>query len=356
MELGSEFSLGKTETSVKDNIFYYLNQFQAVYTDSGRSATRLLASLLPPGPVLMPAYICDSVLSCFPDRPVRFYKLTEDLRIDCSSLLRELDGTAILYLHFFNGVLPESRLLQILKAEKEQRDFTILEDTTHSIFSSPLTVGDYGVCSLRKWFPVPDGGVLYGRKLKGLSAEGLSEAPWAGKKAHAMALKAAFLAGEQGEACNAEYRRMFQECDLALDEQVDVCKLSEISRRILAAQSVSRLVAARKQNFAYLKRNLTGVGYLSLAEPSEGDCPLTFPIRVADGRDTLRQYLISKKIYCAIHWPLQGTPIEDAGLAQVAKEELSLPIDQRYGRAELDYLVDYLKQYRGKKREYAENY
>lgn len=347
MELGSEFALETVGEPCPDNLFTYLADYQTIYTDSGRSATQLLAGILPPGPILLPAYICESVCTCFPDRPLIFYGLTETLEIDWNDLFRKLSGNvSVLYLHYFNGILPDGETLRKLWHERKEKHFWILEDTTHSLFSAPLTMGDYGICSLRKWFPIPDGGVLYAPSPANIPMNILEEAPWSVEKRHAMALKADYLAGKRGEDCNTEYRRLFAACDEGLERQTSCFSISAFSRSVLASCSVSKMTAARKRNYTYLRDALRRMPAMRLiAQTKQEDCPFVCPVRVSD-RDDLRSYLISKKIYCAVHWPLQGTPMEKTAAAHIAREELSFPIDQRYGPKELTYLIEQLQQYR----------
>jgi len=286
------------------------------------------------------------VYQCFPGERVRFYDLTSNLQINWDSLFRQLGkNISAVYLHYFNGVLPDKTMLQQLQRARDEQGFFIIEDTTHSIFSAPLTIGDCGVCSLRKWFPIPDGGVLYSKDLKCLTLENLTcgQSPWVNRKAHAMKLKHSYLLGQVGEESNVEYRNLFAQCEHSLDQQDKSYRISTLSQEILKTCSVSQLIHARRKNFMRLKELLT-MGTFRI-EPivkiSGNECPLTFPIRVKD-RDAVREYLISQKIYCAIHWPLYGAPRETS----VSNQELSLPIDQRYGETEMQYLADSLYRYR----------
>lgn len=345
MELGSEFSLGGSGRFCEDNIFRFLREFDTIYVDSGRSALKLLCGLLPPGKILLPSYICESVYTCFPADRVCFYELTQDLQIDCNRLFEQLNGDiSTVYLHYFNGVLPSETTLLKLRKARETQTFQIIEDTTHSIFSSPLTIGDYGFCSLRKWFPIPDGGALYGRNLNGLTANG--EAPWVQKKARAMRRKRAYLAGREGQDCKTEYRKLFAECDHALDVQQNCYGMSETSREILAGCSVSQMISSRKKNAERMKTAIVEEfpWLRPLAWTRENECPLFLPVET-EKRDKLRAYLISKNVYCAVHWPLRGTPMEAMGTAIISDRELSLPIDQRYHGAEMEYLLDCLRCY-----------
>ena len=345
MELGSEFSLGAFGKPCEDNIFHFLREYDTLYVDSGRSALRLLREILPPGKILLPSYICESVYACFPADRVCFYQLTQDLQIDGDSLFQQLNGdVSALYLHYFNGVLPGETMLRELRKAREERKFLIVEDTTHSMFSSPLTIGDYGVCSLRKWFPIPDGGVLYGRNLNGLTANG--EAPWVREKARAMRWKQIYLSGRGERSRKTEYRRLFAACDHALDAQRDCYGMSELSRKILAGCSVLQTCSARKRNAARIQTAVMEEfpWIQPLAWTRENECPLACPIKVRE-RDALRAYLISKNVYCAVHWPLRGTPMEAMETAAVSDQELSLPIDQRYHEAEMEYLLNCLRRY-----------
>lgn len=345
MELGSEFSLGPSESFCEDNIFRFLSEFDTLYVDSGRSALKLLRRVLPPGDILIPSYICESVYTSFPADHIRFYQLTTDLQIDGNDLLRKLNhDVSAVYLHYFNGVLPSKALLQKLRDAREKWGFQIVEDTTHSIFSAPLTVGDYGVCSLRKWFPVPDGGVLYGRDLNGLAADG--EASWVREKAYAMRQKRRYLFGSGDPADKREYRRLFAACDHALDMQGDCYAISGLSRGILSGCSITRMLFTRQKNAAQVK-NMVARQFpwlQPLAWPRRGECSLVLPVKT-EHRDALRAYLVERGVYCAVHWPLRGTPMETLETASVSDQELSFPIDQRYHAAEMEYLFNCLRDY-----------
>ena len=73
--------------------------------------------------------------------------------------------------------------------------------------------------------------------------------------------------------------------------------------------------------------------------------PLTFPVYVTD-RDMFRKYLIEHQIYCAVHWPLEGTELEGNSDAEwISDHILSLPIDQRYGVSHLKYLKSVIDGY-----------
>ena len=167
MEIGSDFELNIVNLKeTGDNIFQYLKEYKVVYTDSGRSAAYILNNLLKPGIALLPSYVCESVIQVYEnDFEVQFYKIKRDFSIDWEDFEKKLNhNVAVVYLmHYFGRLQTKDILLQILQT-KEKYGFTIIEDSTHSIFTKVRTIGDYCICSLRKWFPIPDGGVLYTSK------------------------------------------------------------------------------------------------------------------------------------------------------------------------------------------------
>lgn len=75
--------------------------------------------------------------------------------------------------------------------------------------------------------------------------------------------------------------------------------------------------------------------------------PLVFTVYV-EKRDKLRRYLMEHRIYCAVHWPLEGTGLYGNREAENKSAHiLSLPIDQRYGEAHMKYLCDVLDRFEG---------
>ena len=162
MEVGSNYDLDISQLYyTEDNIYRYLANFNTIYTDSGRSALKLLNRLIPCGKILLPSYICESVIHSYDGFEIDFYQITGDLDIDVNDLMNKLDETVkVLYImNYFGKVKKE--LSDILVERRKELGFVIIEDTTHSILTRACTIGDYCICSIRKWFPIADGGILY---------------------------------------------------------------------------------------------------------------------------------------------------------------------------------------------------
>ena len=347
MELGGEFYLDLNTLSEKEHsVASCLASERPLFFDSGRSALRFAAQGLRPGTILLPEYICDSVRSAFPAHTLRFYRLTPSLEIDLSDLAEKLDEStsAVFLMHYFGAVQPRPAL-EYLSAARQRFGFTVIEDTTHSIFSRPRTVGDLCVCSLRKWFALPGGGILYGLGLTALADTPLPRRRTDNTRAYGMVCKAMFLHGELD--CNAEYLEIFRKTEEALDAQTESYQISDLSRFLLRTVDADALTARRKSNYAQLKRALSALGVSPICRIAQTDCPLVLPIW-AENRGALRSYLMDHRIYCAVHWPFDGVQAEERPLAQrMAAHMLSLPIDQRYDAEHIAYLTDTLMQCKG---------
>ena len=66
-------------------------------------------------------------------------------------------------------------------------------------------------------------------------------------------------------------------------------------------------------------------------------------------RDNLHNFLIKNKIYCPIHWPLIEKLNESFEVKDFIKNIISIPIDQRYSKGDMNYIYKtILKYYREK--------
>lgn len=346
MELGSNFELDVTTLLQKDdNIFQYLKEYHTIYTDSGRSASTILNHILEQGTILLPNYICESVINSYQNYfDIQYYKVYKDLTIDIEDLESKIDEsvTAVYVMHYF-GQLQGIEVCKALQSLREKYGFVIIEDTTHSIYTKKSTIGDYCICSLRKWFPIMDGGVLYSKKdLSQIPLENI-EAKAPGRSLEAMILKKLFIEGEL--ECNACYRKIFVEEEEKLDKQQQPYLISEVSKSMLKCFSIEELIAKRKTNLNNIYKKLNKGGNES---PLQGNdfVALAYPLYVEE-RDEFRKFLMEHRIYCAVHWPLAGTELEnDADSKWISEHIISLPIDQRYDESHMLYMLEVIDEYK----------
>ncbi len=346
MELGSEFNL-KLEDIVEksDNIYKYLADYDTMYFNSGRSGFMALDAILPKGKVLVPGYLCDCVIESFKNHDVEFIKVNECLEYDVEEFFNKLDYdvVAVVLMNYF-GHLQDPDLIKQIEKWKETYDFIVIEDTTHSIFSNPLTIGDYGICSLRKWLPIPDGGVLYSKKsLDDIRSNDYNRNENI-NKAYGMILKTLYL--ENGFDFNKEYRNIFAKSEERLDFQEMPLLISSFSQYLMRCIDIKDMVLKRQENGKYIYSSLKKSGNMDFVVNFKRDeCPLTVPIYI-ENRNVFRKYLIDNNIFCAVHWPIENTVLgENRWAVNISDSIISLPIDQRYDKKDLDYMLDIIKKY-----------
>lgn len=348
MELGSEFNLSLPDLTVKkNNIFTFLSEYNnVIYFDSGRSALRHLSSYIKPGEeILLPEFICKSVTSCFREEDIRFYRLHNKFTIDIEDLKKKMSSNtrAIFLMHYFGKVQP-IKILNELENIAVEYGCLIIEDTTHSIFSNSGTVGDYQICSIRKWLPIPKGGVLYAQDDKlGIFEPKRYKISTDNERIYGMVLKDMFLKSDFD--CNETYRQIFSRCEEKLDKQEEIFFISDLARYIATCVGIDDLIEARRDNYHHLRSTLNEKEITYAVSLAETECPLVLPIWVKE-RDRFRSYLMDNRVYCAVHWPFDGIQEEQRPFAKkCAKHLISLPIDQRYGLKEINYLIDIICRY-----------
>ena len=224
----------------------------------------------------------------------------------------------------------------------------MITDITHSILrdDSFSPYSDYLVASLRKWFAVPAGGWV-GKKKGTLSCKpDLESERTVDDKIESMHEKYSYLTGgvkdkEHFLAVSAKFENELIHVDRLL-------RMDTVSYRLLGSTDVQAVVRKRRENAGILADGLKNLPGNIIALPDldlRKDVPLFLPVFLEHGdRESLRQFLIGRGIYCPVHWPeVMGAP------AGVRENELSLICDQRYGEGDMREILSCIREW------YAEN-
>lgn len=346
IELGSEFNLSLNELHiVEDNLYSYMSNYSVQWYDYGRSALRHIP--IPKGKnILLPEFICESVSSCFEKSRIRFYDIDENFNIDLIDLVSKLDKhTGCIYVVHYFGCVQSNLTLKKIKEIANEYEIIVIEDTTQSLFSTHEFFGDYILASVRKWMQIPMGGILYTNYGRHLPSQDGCMTNNDNARVYGMILKDMFLMGDYDT--NVKYREIFVNAEKRVDCGNDVCKMSDLSRFLIACVDVNRLVQKRKHNTNRLFNGLKKMGIEGICEFDKCECPFAYPLRVRE-RDVFKKYLMDNRIYCAVHWPFDGImPEKRIQAIENANSLISLPIDQRYGDKEIDYMIDVISKYGG---------
>ena len=342
-EIGSYFWLdGKEKTLSEDKTDWLPSAEDCCFTFSGRNAIdTALRDILKNktiNRVLAPSYCCVSMLQSFIDRGLKteFYDVGYK---DGAFTYQVPDAdahTIVLIMSYFG--LDTAEAHKII-AEIKKSGAVIIEDITHSLLhkSPAADDSDYLVASLRKWFAIPAGGWV-GKRAGQLAEKPNMDSNHAVEdKIAAMHEKYDYLTGKIDSKENFLLAQAKFDNDLIHVDRM--LKIDDTSLKIVEAVDITKVKEQRRQNAGVLMAELKDLDGKVLRLPTvdpEKDTPLFLPTFMnTEERDELRKHLISKGIYCPIHWPeVMGA---EAG---VRANELSLICDQRYTEGDMRAIAD----------------
>lgn len=358
------------------------NKKYHAYTASGREAIALaLKTLAKCRPdlskrCLMPAYMCDTVFFPFEHEgwEIYFYHVNKELKVNKEELRTQIEKVKpeLLFIHPYYGVDTWKELRPWLMELKNQ-GICIMEDVTQSYYLESAGVeADYVIGSLRKWYPVPDGGFV-------ASDEKLLDEVIKEDEEHARMRLGVLMdkwnylygnqAAEEKKVNKAAYLKRNRELEGLLDEYSGIREMSNETAYILGRVNEDEAKKQRNENYRYLYdrlcKELKNKGWFEpIISVSEDDrccqnetgeeacqnrlvtAPLYFAI-YADDRDGLQSFLTARGIYAPVLWPI-GKENEGSLTADeryIFEHMLALPIDQRYGREEMEYIVETMEAY-----------
>ena len=218
----------------------------------------------------------------------------------------------------------------------------IIEDLTHSLLSGGTQKeADYYFGSLRKWAGFYTGGYAWKKgEWHATLPKGRTDMRYIRLRMDAMEQKKRYI---MGESVSKEYLDLFEKGE----EFLDLCEvLSGYEEDIKRAEylDISMIKTRRRENAKALLNSFKD--HAVFKEVDSGDCPLFVPLNISNEiRDGLRSYLISKEIYCPIHWPVTEYHKLDDQTELLYRKEISIVCDQRYNECDMNRIIDEVKKY-----------
>lgn len=302
---------------------YHVNAFKL---NSVRNAVSLIMHEREYHKLWIPYYLCSSVRKMLECNQFEFgyYSIDEELLPVFERKLS--DGEAILIVNFFGQL--DNKIIQELKGRYQN----IIVDNTHAFFQQPQENVDT-VYTCRKYFGVPDGAYAYvtgGSRRYGELATDQSY------------MRMGHILGRfENPASN--FYKVFSENDHLL-EQVPVLKMSRLTENLLNAINYEEVQRKRKNNFEVLEKHLAAINLMCVR--NHGGCYM-YPLLLKNGR-SVKQELIRRQIYVPTLWPNVLEEVEPGKWEYFLADNLVLlPIDQRYSEADMEYILEILKQILG---------
>jgi perosamine synthetase len=280
----------------------------AIYAPGGRYALSMASDIMglnSRDSILMPSYHCLSMIApaAWSGADIRFYKLNENLSFDIEDIKKKISPStkAILAVHFSGFPQKLSKLKELCKKYK----INLIEDCAHAFFgyngSEKIgSAGDFAIASLKKFFPVTDGGVLITNRpadcqFKQISLKlkdqlkhivNLFE-----ESTHYQKIKpinTIFNIINGLKSSENEKQTVSSENEVSdapkitswLNPALSTRKISKISKFIIKHANADQICTRRRENFLYLLENLN---HLKTVKPlysalPQGVVPYMFPL------------------------------------------------------------------------------
>ena len=299
----------------------------AFAVNSGRNALRFLLSANAPRKVYVPYFTCRAMTDAVNAMgiTVAHYRINEALEpdFDLSSVAPD---EAFLYTNYFGFKDHYVRSLAAAGCR-------IIIDNAQSFFSAPVAGLEF-FYSPRKFFGVPDGGYAY----FGLP----TTAPSMELDRDYSAARAAHLLVRHDVSAQSGYASY--QANEALIDALPLRAMSTLTAQILGAIDYAAVIAQRQQNFAHLHAALCHSNALAVNEDSTR-VPLCYPLLCKnssqDRAAELKARLHAQRIFTATYWPEVAQRVAPASVEHLYSTQLlHLPIDQRYGAAEMDRILE----------------
>ena len=335
--IGGEFPIAVTDILNAQN--RHLDAPDVYTYSSGRAALYQILKFLKQEKsvthVLLPDYLCSSVLV-----PVKaleleyeFYPIDEALELEEKAFSKLYKpNTSVLVINYY-GLKDISKQVSFIRSLDQ--DAIIIEDDVQAYyeFKKPLGDVDFKFTSLRKTFAVPDGGLV-----KTTHKLPVIETPntFGQYKAAAALLKSM----REGNFNDLIYLEMFEKGESKIDDELE-CGMSLIAEKLYGSLDEERVKVRRLVNAKYLIKELKKREITPILPLTEDHVPLFIPVYF-ENRDNVRQRMFQNEVFCPVHWPLEGLPLNKG--AEMAEHELSLIVDHRYGQGDMAKTVSLIKE------------
>lgn len=355
-EIGSNFWEYDLNENRRMRFWWESPDYNKLYLKSGRNAFKAICDSIKTEckNVLFPAYHCETESDPWYKSgwKVEYYPVETDFSVNPEKLekcILEYNPSVIIIQSYFGFEALNRKCDEVLAKYKNQ-GVIIIEDITQSLISNVRhTVADYYVASFRKFFAIPDGGILISRKIINIDNV---EAP--DEKLTQIAFRAYELKKQYFETMNKSvkdnFRKLYLELNDLISENDKLVSMSHIGMKILNGVDVSRIANKRQQNYRYLCEKILKINYLYIPRQIENIevCPLFLPALIAEDkcRANLQKYLAQNDIYCPIIWKkshnIENCPLETQ---KIYDHILCFPIDQRYDLDDMQRIIKTLQEW-----------
>lgn len=341
--------------------FYYDDKWQLdrpqvdtgdlIFLNGGKACLIVIAdTLLSRGVdrILLPSYLCPTIVNTLESRGLRcdYYPIRSDLTIDLDSLDESINHyQAVFFINYFG--LRHTDVVYDYFNTLRRRGVFVVEDNAQAGFASQYT-GDFVFNSIRKLAPY-DGGYLYTRhNVGGL----IGDYPSVENRRTPLIREYRQRLGEyryRGVGNRDELVELYEQAERFYELDPVVAGDPE-ERRCIEHLDWNGIKRARRENYAYLLELIANIPWVTPLFPvlQPDIMPLGLPVYIEEiPRDQVFDALGTDGIGLTVHWNallrdprLNSEPV----VVDMASRMLTLCIDQRVTRKQLEYQADRLNQ------------
>lgn len=308
-----------------------------------RSGLRKIASLFQGKGVLIPIFTCGTVVDAFAEYGCKIipYKINGiDLSIDWEDVKEKVlilrPSLIIFHTYFGYPTVDNPSMISWIR----EQGIKIVDDITCSLLSLFTRIeSDFVVGSIRKWFPLPDGGLLVGTRVD-ISSDGFDD-ELVHAKLKAFLTKDAYLSG--ADIPKTEMLRLFQEAISILNSRTEAFSMSPVSDALITEDAINIARSKRRENYNRLHDIIEDIPYvhMPLGKADQTIVPYMLPIIVSD-RSSLQSYLASHDVYATVLWTKPECIMEECKLYESI---LCFPVSQEYDTSHMEFVGDLLKTF-----------
>jgi hypothetical protein len=299
---------------------------------SGRACLQYLLENTSSSTIWVPRYTCSVLYDPFISKGVDLCYYDIDGNLEIASPMPDLcESDALVYINYFGLKDAYVRKLENSLGPK------LWCDHSQAFFYEPECGSSWHFNSARKWFGLPDGAFLY-------TPEGVSGLP----APESIPRNTDFLP----EHLICRYMGNVEKGYPVFKKNEAYCgrgltRMSELAESLLSHVDFESVAAIRRENYQRLHRvlgpfNQMAPDVLALAPTT---VPFCYPYLPAKSID--RQRLWARNVFVPCYWPeiAEGAIRATEWERRLAEEMLPLPIDHRYGAAEMDFVAAQVCEY-----------
>ncbi len=318
-------TLMKCENDFIDNI----KSNGYIYTFSnGRSAIyNLMKKLKSIKTILFPDFYCPSMIIPIrmAKRHIITYKINSKFKAVKSDLLRNIRKCDAIFITDYFGQ-RDYNLYEIARKFKK----IIIIDRTHSLLSDFNENGDYEILSLRKIFPVPDGGMIISKNKLAINPNRSIGKAYM-EKSYSKLLRYIYEKVDNSSIIENYYVEFSQSSENKL--LISNRDISPLSLHIVSHYNIDTAKKNRIINYKYLVKKFSGNKNIIIAIDKMPLIPQSMPIYIKN-RNRIKSILHKHNIYIPILWRSKKI---------FSKKLLNIPIDDEYSIKDMNKTCKILK-------------